>query len=372
MIRPLLVGLLVCLPLSMAGPGRNCAAQDDGPLLPGFESSPSGESPSPAIEAEIETAVETPSIGDAPPVDDGIAPLDADGIPLSSPGDAVQKQPWEEPQMVLPDPPGLQPQPADEPLPTDEQKEPRKKNLWQKSTEKIRTLTRPEPKADVPAKEKSATPNWQLLKRSSPEPSQSEAAERARQQQLQLQQQQMQRTQQQRLQQQKLQQQGLEQQRQQQQRLQMQRLEQQRQQQRTMQEPPQSRWQSQESPQQTYRAQPAPRTGSGSPSSRRQVQGNQTPQYRQPQNQAPRPQQGQKQKRALDPRSAANKPIQRSAVNTPQAPWDIQPTATAQPGAARKPNGAGKSGLATRPATSNSSGAATQAARVPQGRVAPR
>lgn len=341
MIRPVVVGLLVCLPLSMAGLVRNCAAQDDGPLLPGLESSVSQE-PTPAIEPDVESTVEPPAVVDKFPADDGIAPLDADGIPQSGPSDEPQRVP----QLVLPDPPALQPEPSDD----QPQEAPRKKNLWQKSTDKIRTLTKPEPKADVRAKEQPATPNRQLLRRTPPEASQPEASksgqsERARQQQLQLQLQQQQL--------QRLQQQRLEQQRQQQQRLQMQRLEQQRQQQRTMQEAPQSRWQSQEAPQQSSRAQPAPRTGSGSgqPSSRRQVQGNQPPQYQSPQYQVPRPQQGQKQQRTSAPRSAAS---------TPHAPWDMQPTATV------------KSGVATRPVPLRSSGAASQATRAPRGRTVPR
>jgi hypothetical protein len=326
----------------MAGLARNCAAQDDGPLLPGLESSVSQE-PTPAIEPDSESTIEPPAVVDTVdtlPADDGIAPLDADGIPQSGPSD----EPQSVPQLVLPDPPSLQPEPSD----GQPQEAPRKKNLWQKSTDKIRTLTKPEPKAGVPAKEKPVTPNWQLLRRTPPEASQPEASksgqsERARQQQLQLQQQQ----QLQRLQQQRLQQQRLEQQRQQQQRLQMQRLEQQR----TLQEAPQSRWQSQEAPQQSSRAQAAPRTGSGQTSSRRQVQGNQTPQYQSPQDQVPRPQQGQKQQRTSAPRSAAS---------TPHAPWDMQPTATI------------KSGVAARPVPLRSSGAASQTTRAPRGRTVPR
>lgn len=364
MIRPVVVGLLVCLPLSMAGLERICAAQDEGPLLPGLESS-AAEAPTSASETVVEPVDVPPAavstlpaddgtIGDSP-VDDGIAPLDADGIPQSGPGIESRL----EPQLVLPDPPGLEPVPNVEPL----QEAPRKKNLWQKSTDKIRTLTSPEPKADEPVKEKSATPSWQLLRRTPPEAgkpevrqsnpslsdpnksSKSVQAERARQQQLQLQQQ-------------RLQQQRLEQQRQQQQRLQLQRQQQPRSQPQNVPDGPQSRWQSQQSPQQTYRAQPKPQSGNASnqvrssqpSSSRRQVQGTPRPQY-QPQTQAPRPQQGQKQRRTVDPRSAAN---------APHAPWDMQATPSSKPG------------VTTRSANTRSRANATQTVRAPQGGVVPR
>jgi hypothetical protein len=307
--------------------------------IPGLESEPAAGSPP---EAENATSSES-KFHPSGPEDDGIAPLDADGVPQSGPDDArhtPQLRIQAEPQHVLPDPPGLPPQAADDP-----QEPPRKKNLWQKSTDKIRTLTRPE-QAEKPAdgstvNEKSPKPNWQLLKRSPQEPAKSTSSAPARQQ-LQLQQQQ-------RIEQQRTQQ-------LQQQRLQMQRLEQQRQLQRranqspALQNQPQSRWQSAAAPP-SNRGQTSPSAGaSGQTSSRRQVQGSTRPQYQPPRYQPPRPQQGQ-QKRAVDPRSVEN---------VPHAPWDIQPGATR----ASKP--------VARPVASRPRGAGRQAGRVNSSRVMPR
>jgi hypothetical protein len=297
-----------------------------------------------------------PTFQPSGPVDDGIAPLDAEGIPQTGPDDAhhaPQSRLQAEPQLELPSSPESSEPAGDQP------ESPRKKNLWQKSTDKIRTLTKPEksePATDgATGSEKPPKSNWQLLKRSPQEPAKSMNSDPARQQ---MQMQQQQRLQQQRIDQQRADQQRLQQQQLQQQRLQMQRMEQQRQPQRRatpqqmpqnqLQNQPQSRWQSPDA-NQSYRGQATAKPGANGQTSRRQVQGATRPQYQQPQYQPQgRPQQGQK-KRAVDPRSAEYQP---------HAPWDIQPGAdqSAKPVARH---------VATR------TGAGSQAARVNQ-RAIPR
>jgi hypothetical protein len=329
--------------------------------IPGLESEAESAPVESAKTSDVtvsESKASEPTFQPSGPVvdDDGIAPLDADGVPQTGP-DEVRQAPQSrlqvEPQLELPSSPDPSEPAGNQP------EQPRKKNLWQKSTDAIRTLGKPE-KADSAAdgatgNEKPPKSNWQLLKRSQQDPAKNAEPARQLQQMQQQQRLQQQRLEQQRIDQQRVDQQRLQQQQLQQQRLQMQRLEQQRRAtqqqmpQNQLQNQPQSRWHS-PGANQTYRGQAAPKPSANGQTSRRQVQGATRPQYQPPQYQPPgRPQQGQK-KRAVDPRSAEFQP---------HAPWDIRPDSEPSPKPVARP-------VATR------TGTGSRTARVNQGRVTPR
>lgn len=180
-IRRFTFAVLLALPLSIAS--RTWA--QEGPLLPGLEPSSSAvESAADAPAIEVEPADQPSLPAYLPPArqersevielptlaDDGITPLDASGQPITGP---------EQPLLDLPAPPPL-PRPSRgvnsgivDPVP-EESEEP-KKNLWQKSTEALRNLTRPEPKPH-PAQNRPGQGNAGLTKpgQARPSPAQSD------------------------------------------------------------------------------------------------------------------------------------------------------------------------------------------------------
>jgi len=127
------------------------APAQDGPLLPGFESSAPIEDAAAPIPGP-----ETPQVPILVPPGDDIRPLDANGMPQSGPSAAGE--------LALPEPPAIEP-PGEEPP---------KKSWLRKSTDAIRGLAKPdaivpEPKPQQPKlddkKSSEAIRNWQMLRR---------------------------------------------------------------------------------------------------------------------------------------------------------------------------------------------------------------
>jgi hypothetical protein len=140
------------------------APAQDGPLLPGFESSAPIEDASTTLEPPT---TEAPILA---PTGDDIRPLDANGNPQSGPPI--------EGELALPEPPAIE----------SKVEEPPKSNWLQKSTETIRGLTKPdsrepefktqEPNSDD-KKTRDTIRNWQMLRRQPTTPGQAAPGMRA-------------------------------------------------------------------------------------------------------------------------------------------------------------------------------------------------
>lgn len=148
-MRRELLHLMLSWPLAAVLVGW--APAQDGPLLPGFESSPPIEDATAPMPGP-----ETPEVPVFVPPGDDIRPLDANGIP--------QTGPPAEGELALPEPPAIEPQAEESP----------KRNWLQKSTDAIRGLAKPDSRAPDPTvpqpktdnrKSSDAVRNWQMLRR---------------------------------------------------------------------------------------------------------------------------------------------------------------------------------------------------------------